>query len=93
MGKPVQRAPGVWGVQFKIGEQRFSGTFSTRREAETWQERRKAELRARGYRILDAAFAPDGYVLPDGMAEDKPKRRRRTAVDDAAAGEDHDADR
>ena len=25
---------------------------------------RKAELRAQGYRIIDAVFAPDGYVAP-----------------------------
>lgn len=63
MGKPVQRAPGVWGVQFKIGEQRFSGTFSTRREAETWQERRKAELRAEA-----AGAGGDVHTLGETLA-------------------------
>lgn len=46
MGKPVQRAPGVWGVQFKHAGERHSGTFATKRDAEIWQARRQAELRA-----------------------------------------------
>lgn len=29
---------------------------------------RKAELIARGYRILDAIYAPEGYVHPDAKA-------------------------
>ena len=34
---------------------------------------RKAELRQQGYTILDAVFAPDGYVHPD---QDRPRRGR-----------------
>lgn len=36
---------------------------------------RKAELRAQGYRIVDARFAPAGYVHPDAES----KRRTRKA--------------
>ncbi|MDR0273886.1 MAG: site-specific integrase [Burkholderiaceae bacterium] len=46
MGKPVKRANGVWGVQFKVGDVRESATFATRREADEWQARRKLELKA-----------------------------------------------
>lgn len=46
---------------------------------------RKAELRAKGFRIVDAAYAPADWKAPDGIqAEDKaeteasaPVRRRR----------------
>jgi hypothetical protein len=34
MGKPTKRVNGVWGVQFKIGDKRESGTFPTKRKAE-----------------------------------------------------------
>ncbi|QDP54141.1 MAG: hypothetical protein GOVbin4685_1 [Prokaryotic dsDNA virus sp.] len=36
---------------------------------------RKAELRAQGFKILDARFAP-----ADKPADDKPKRRRKKAA-------------
>lgn len=35
---------------------------------------RKAELRAQGFRIIDARFAPD-----DATSEEKPRTRRKTA--------------
>jgi hypothetical protein len=35
---------------------------------------RKAELRARGYKILDAVFSPEGTVIAE--KENKPKRGR-----------------
>jgi len=44
---------------------------------------RKAELRARGYKILDAVFAPDGVQA--AVKEEKPRRGRPAkAVTDAA---------
>jgi len=43
---------------------------------------RKAELRAAGYKIIDAIFAPDGYVHPESVKlERKP---RKAASDDSA---------
>lgn len=38
---------------------------------------RKAELRAQGFKIIDAKFAPEGYA-PEPVAdvEEKPKRGR-----------------
>lgn len=41
---------------------------------------RKAQLRAQGYRILDAVFAPADYVHPDAAqaaSDDAPVRARR----------------
>lgn len=41
---------------------------------------RKAHLRAQGYRILDAVFAPAGYVHPDtvpAVADEAPARAPR----------------
>lgn len=40
---------------------------------------RKAHLRAQGYRILDAVFAPADYVHPDSVREqaDKPAPRNK----------------
>lgn len=37
---------------------------------------RKAQLRAQGYRIVDAVFAPAGYVHPDAIkrVESKPAK-------------------
>lgn len=40
---------------------------------------RKAELRAAGYKIIDAAFAPADYVHPDAV---KPERKQRKAASD-----------
>jgi hypothetical protein len=37
---------------------------------------RKAELRAAGYKIIDARFAPEGYE-PPSEAEEAPKRGRK----------------
>lgn len=39
---------------------------------------RKAELRSKGYRVLDAKFAPEGWVDPEA-----PKRKPRKVADDA----------
>lgn len=38
---------------------------------------RKAQLRAQGYRILDVAFAPEGYVHPEAAEAAEPKPRTR----------------
>ncbi len=35
----------------------------------------KQELRAKGYKILDERFKPEGYQDPD-EAQDKPKKRK-----------------
>lgn len=43
---------------------------------------RKAELLAAGYKIIDARFAPDGYVHPDAA---KPARKTKQAVSDDSA--------
>jgi hypothetical protein len=45
---------------------------------------RKAELRAQGYKILDAVFSPDG--VQSAAKEDKPKRGRPAKVVTDAAG-------
>jgi hypothetical protein len=40
----------------------------------------KKEYNRRGYRVVDAEFAPEGYELPEGAvldAEVEPKRTRR----------------
>lgn len=42
---------------------------------------RKAELRAKGYRILDAKFAPADWVDPEAT-KPKPKRSRKAVADD-----------
>ncbi len=34
---------------------------------------RKAELRAEGYQILDAVYAPEGYEHPEAKRDEKPK--------------------
>ena len=39
---------------------------------------RKAELRAQGFKILDASFAPDGYAHP----HTEPKRRSRKPAEE-----------
>lgn len=43
---------------------------------------RKAELRAAGYKIIDAIFAPAGYVHPDAV---KPERKPRKVTSDDSA--------
>lgn len=42
---------------------------------------RKAELRAAGFKIIDARFAPDDYQPELPMADDKPKRGRPRKVE------------
>jgi hypothetical protein len=37
---------------------------------------RKAELRAAGYKIIDAQFSPEGYEAPSEV--EAPKRGRKT---------------
>jgi len=46
MAKPKKRGDGVWGIQISVGGVRESATFPTAREANDWQDRRKAELKA-----------------------------------------------
>lgn len=42
---------------------------------------RKAELRAAGFKIIDARFAPADAIAPaDGAQDDRPKRARRAKV-------------
>lgn len=43
--------------------------------------KRKAELRASGYKIIDAIFSPADYVHPDA----KPARQPRKVVSDDSA--------
>lgn len=38
----------------------------------------KKEYHRMGYRVVDAKFAPEGYELPDGLAEQEPKKTRRS---------------
>ena len=43
----------------------------------------KKEYNRQGYRVVDAQFAPEGYELPDGLAaEPKRTRRRRTEAEE-----------
>lgn len=49
----------------------------------------KKEYNRRGYRVVDAEFAPEGYELPDGAVldgepgvEPKRTRRRRTETEE-----------
>ena len=37
----------------------------------------KKEYNRQGYRVVDAQFAPEGYELPEGLAQAEPKRTRR----------------
>lgn len=46
-------------------------------------QERAEQLWAAGYKILDARFAPDGYVHPDAA---KPARKTKQAVSDDGAG-------
>jgi hypothetical protein len=38
----------------------------------------KKEYNRMGYRVVDAKFAPEGYELPEGLAEQEPKKTRLT---------------
>jgi 4-hydroxy-3-methylbut-2-enyl diphosphate reductase IspH len=41
---------------------------------------RKAELRAQGFKIIDASFAPVGYVHPDAEAKRRPRKSEPAEV-------------
>lgn len=43
-------------------------------------QERKDELRAKGYKIIDARFAPSGWIDPEAP---KPVRRMRKVADDS----------
>ncbi|AGZ34706.1 MAG: hypothetical protein ACOKSU_26055 [Pseudomonas sp.] len=48
---------------------------------------RKAELRQKGYKIIDARFAPDGYEHPEPLKETKGSKAGKSAADKKAAEE------
>lgn len=48
---------------------------------------RKAELRAQGYKIVDAQFAPEGYEHPDAKPKGKPARGRAESKPEAGEAE------
>ncbi|MCB2255785.1 hypothetical protein KTQ74_28065 [Pseudomonas chlororaphis] len=48
---------------------------------------RKAELRQKGYKIIDARFAPDGYEHPDPLREPKGSKTGKSAAEKKAAEE------
>ncbi|AVD82692.1 hypothetical protein C4Q28_11280 [Pseudomonas sp. SWI6] len=48
---------------------------------------RKAELRQKGYKIIDARFAPDGYEHPEPLKETKGSKAGKSAADRKAAEE------
>ena len=37
---------------------------------------RKVELRAKGYKIVDARFAPADWIVPDAIQTETPVKRR-----------------
>ena len=39
----------------------------------------KKEYNRLGYRVVDAQFAPEGYELPEGLASEPKRTRRRRA--------------
>ncbi|RUR38546.1 hypothetical protein [Vreelandella populi] len=43
---------------------------------------RKAELRRKGYRILDERFKPQGYEYPEDLRPEKPQKVENMRVDD-----------
>lgn len=49
---------------------------------------RKAELRQKGYKIIDARFAPDGYEHPEPAKDEKPKAGGPLKVDEIRAALD-----
>ncbi|HDS0930163.1 TPA: hypothetical protein QDZ23_004893 [Pseudomonas putida] len=46
---------------------------------------RKAELRQKGYKIIDARFAPEGYEHPEPIKEAKGSKAGKSAADKKAA--------
>lgn len=46
---------------------------------------RKAELRQKGYKIIDARFAPDGYEHPEPLKEAKGSKAGKSAAEKKAA--------
>lgn len=38
----------------------------------------KKEYNRMGYRVIDAKFAPEGYELPDDLAQPEQKKTRRS---------------
>ncbi|MFK9098264.1 hypothetical protein ACJEBH_13975 [Pseudomonas guariconensis] len=48
---------------------------------------RKAELRQKGYKIIDARFAPDGYEHPEPLKETKGSKASKSAAEKKAAEE------
>lgn len=48
---------------------------------------RKAELRQKGYKIIDARFAPDDYEHPEPLKETKGSKAGKSAADKKAAEE------
>lgn len=48
---------------------------------------RKAELRQKGYKIIDARFAPDGYEHPEPVKEAKGSKAGKSAAEKKAAEE------
>ncbi|MFG0540221.1 hypothetical protein ACF8EA_08440 [Pseudomonas sp. YQ_5] len=48
---------------------------------------RKAYLRRKGYKIVDAKFAPDGYEHPEPVKEGKTSKGGKSAAETKAAEE------
>ncbi|ATR82782.1 hypothetical protein CS390_09540 [Pseudomonas sp. HLS-6] len=48
---------------------------------------RKAELRQKGYKIIDARFAPDGYEHPEPTKEAKGSKAGKATAEKKAAEE------
>lgn len=48
---------------------------------------RKAELRQKGYKIIDARFAPDGYEHPEPLKEAKGAKAGKSVAEKKAAEE------
>lgn len=46
---------------------------------------RKAELRQKGYKIIDARFAPEGYEHPEPIKEAKGSKAGKSAAEKKAA--------
>jgi hypothetical protein len=48
---------------------------------------RKSELRQKGYKIIDARFAPEGYEHPEPLKEAKGSRAGKSATEKKATEE------
>ncbi|AHC85730.1 MULTISPECIES: hypothetical protein [Pseudomonas] len=48
---------------------------------------RKAELRQKGYKIIDATFAPEGYEHPEPVKEAKAGKTGKSAAEKKVAAE------